>query len=164
MKKTKMVVAVQLVVHHDENLTLSSQERRQVEKEFSDEMQVRWLPQIGGGRKLDKVSRHRLTLESEIAIFLLGVAFSSVVKPFLKSASKEAGKDFWKFIKDLAGRIWNTQAKRSYHLNSRIWTVFDLGEDSLFVEVRVSDFELRETGQTFDKFFERELTSLAANW
>ncbi len=151
----KHLVAVQVQSNNAPELMLSARDRSKIVADFGDDLQVTWLPQIARPRRED--ASH---LETIILIFVLGTAFASIVKPFLESPAKEAGKDFWNLIKGLVSGIWKRQADRAYKLRSRAIVIFELGDEFVGIRFMFHTTPAESLGE-YEKLFEQQAKELA---
>ena len=121
-----------------------------------------WLPHRARITKGDGFA-----VESTIWIFVAGVAFASIVKPFVESVAAEAGKDFWQAIRRAIGATRQKQAEGSYTVSGRSYVVVEQGEDWVAISVplpTVSAVDERSPAEQCHAEIERHLRLLASNW
>jgi hypothetical protein len=109
--ETKPVVAVQQHSNSAKGISLSAHDRKVIEDEFANDFTVRWLPPIVCETRGDNYQ-----IETVFLLFVLGMSFKWVVKPFVEEVPKAAGKDFWTTVKTLATKLWSHQEKEAYAL------------------------------------------------
>jgi galactose mutarotase-like enzyme len=128
-----------------------------------DGIELMWLPHYA------KVYRGRAgaVVSSTILLIAAGVAFNSLVKPFVDAVAKEAGKDFWSLLKKVLGRTALRQTEETYRVSGKAYALVEQGEDWVAISLpmptvsRLDDIAPdKSTEKALDKYF----ASLAAEW
>ncbi len=160
-----MRIAIQIKSRGSASASLSRKGERAVAASLAEQdgIDVMWLPHR------DKLYRDRAgnSVDSTILIFVAGVAFASLVKPFVESIAEEAGKDFWNVLKKALGKTVAQQAAETYRVSGKAYVLTELGEDwvafylPLPVVTRFDEIPADEYVQSeLDEYF----TSLSSRW
>lgn len=134
MAKEQLVVRFDL--KGDKELEIPFSGKAAAEEELKDSFQITWLPDRveGGFGARSRGLRAPAGFALETVLWIgVGLALSSVVKPFVEGAAGEAGKDFWSGIKKFVGKLWKTQAERQYRYRNVTRIVFDDRQGPLMV-------------------------------
>ncbi len=159
-----MNVAVQVISKSKVDFAFSKQLRRAIGDSVAPDLSVAWLPpQV---RDRTDAEGCGLSWESVVLVVLLGVGLNTIVKSFVESMAKEAGKDAWGALKRLVAGLWGEQARNSYNLKSKAFIIAELEEDFAAIELQLpslpSEDEKREAA--IRDCIETQIAELEAEW
>jgi|GEM_PF-3677386 len=152
--------AVQIKSDSSSELALTKSEREEIQMELGDEIKLQWLPSFVKDRE---DGSNGFSDFSTIFVFVLGVTFASLIKPFFETLSQEAAKDVWEKLKKLLPRLISKQKGKTYRLNTRVYIFFELEDE--YVAIRFSHFpDDKITVHDLEKIIEEEFKNLSKDW
>lgn len=154
-------VAVQITSSGSADSSLSRGAQHAIAQETGGFFELIWLPP----RVAYRSDVAGALVDSAIYLFVAGLAFGSLVKPFVESIMKEAGKDFWDQVKKLVLRLRKSQVEETYRVSGNVYVAVELGEEFVLFELdtgvvagNVSEF------RALEELLSRQLETLAADW
>ncbi len=138
-------------------LALSKAEKEEIQNQVGSELQLFWLPAKARACEDRAFASNELT----ISIFALGIAFSSLAKPFFDAIAQEVAKDVWNGLKKLSGLLWGKMQKKSYQANGQMLIYFELNDEHVAVQLFPPE---GGTMEEIQNHIEEELRQLALDW
>lgn len=153
-------VAIQVLSSENSRLLTEPQDRKALSDDLTDTWTIQWLPPIGRNRPAFVAGHSESTT---VLLYLLGIQFLSLAKPFVEEIAKEAGKDFWAGIKKLISKIHKRQTASSYQLYSTIYVFLELKDDFVAIEFQL-DGLAETTLNEIEDMMAAQILEIAASW
>jgi len=162
MSSTALKVAVQVNSKGTRLAALTRDQQKRIDQACAPDLDLHWLPPV----VRRSCGSAGLTITSAIFLFVGGVVFSAVLKPFVGSVAQEAGKDFWSLVKKLICKIRKSQSREAYSVSGKAYVVLELGEDVVLVRFVLPCIREKEKGveKTLRQEMDRQLEELAEAW
>lgn len=105
-------------------------------------------------------------VHSTVTIFIAGIVFGGLVKPFVEGALKEAGKDFWGWLKPLICRTREEQVKSTYRVEGDVEVVFELNDQHVIVRFPMPFVTSVDpvASKQIEAAVDKRLKQLSASW
>ncbi|MEL6109162.1 MAG: hypothetical protein AAFU85_24405 [Planctomycetota bacterium] len=129
----------------------------------ADDIDIIWLPH----RSIVRRDAAGFSVDTTILLIAAGVAFASIVKPFVDAIAKEAGKDFWSVIKNVLGKTRAQQAEETYNISGNAYVLLEQGEDWVAIAVPMATTSRSDAVSPEDathKLLDEYFALLANDW
>lgn len=157
MKQNRKVATVFIRSDSKVGLGLSAAERASIARASGSDFEVFFLPPVTKDQHKHTAS---FELQSTVVVFFLGVAFATVIKPFMEAIAAEAGKDFWTAAKKLVSRIVHRQSAKSYHLSARVYFVFEEKDEHIAISIKLGHLDEGAPVKKIEEALEVNLSGL----